>query len=230
MPADSGPDPHRDDLPGPDQVPWRGTSGRTRLAVAALIGVGAGSAVTASSGWRLGLLAGWIVAASVFVIWLWRSIWSMDAPTTASHAVAEYPGRSAADTTVVVAAVASLAAIALLLLGGSSGPGGKDVQAAVTVLSVALSWAAVHSIFTTRYARLYYAGADGGIDFNETDPPRYSDFAYLAFTIGMTFQVSDTDLQTKSIRATALRHALLSYLFGSIIIATTINLVAGLGG
>jgi len=230
MPADNGPEPRRDDLPAPDQVPWRGTTGRTRLAVAALVGVGAGAAATASSTWRLGLLAGWIVAASVFLIWLWRSISRMDASTTASHALAEYPGRSAADTTVVVAAVASLAAIALLLIGDSSGPGGKDVQAALTVLSVALAWAAVHSIFTTRYARLYYSGADGGIDFNETDPPRYSDFAYLAFTLGMTFQVSDTALQTKSIRTTALRHALLSYLFSSIIIATTINLVAGLGG
>jgi len=52
---------------------------------------------------------------------------------------------------------------------------------------------------------------------------------YLAFTIGMTFQVSDTDLTRKSIRAAALRHALLSYLFGAVIVATTINLIAGLG-
>ena len=59
-------------------------------------------------------------------------------------------------------------------------------------------------------------------------PPRYTDFAYLAMTLGMTFQVSDTDLQTPEIRATALRHALLSYLFGAVIVATTINLVGGL--
>ena len=56
----------------------------------------------------------------------------------------------------------------------------------------------------------------------------YIDFAYLALTIGMTFQVSDTNLKTTSIRRTALRHALLSYAFGTLIIATTINLVAGL--
>jgi Protein of unknown function (DUF1345) len=59
---------------------------------------------------------------------------------------------------------------------------------------------------------LYYSGPNGGINFNQQTPPRYSDFAYLAFTftLGMTFQVSDTDLQTAEIRATALRHALLS--------------------
>ncbi len=58
-------------------------------------------------------------------------------------------------------------------------------------------------MYTTCYARLYYTGEDGGIDFNEDEPPTYIDFAYLAFTIGMTFQVSDTDLKTKAIRASA---------------------------
>ncbi len=82
-------------------------------------------------------------------------------------------------------------------------------------------------MYATRYARLYYTGEDGGIDFNEDEPPTYVDFAYLAFTIGMTFQVSDRP-ETRAIRATALRHALLSYLFGAIIVATTINLIAGL--
>jgi uncharacterized membrane protein len=66
------------------------------------------------------------------------------------------------------------------------------------------------------------------VDFNQDDPPRYTDFAYMAFTIGMTFQVSDTQLTTAEVRATALRHALLSSLFGSVILAATINLLAGL--
>ena len=99
----------------------------------------------------------------------------------------------------------------------------------MTVGSVALAWASVHTVFTTRYARIYYTGPDEGVDFNEDDPPCYSDFAYVAFTIGMTFQVSDTDLKTKEIRATALKHGLLSYLFGAVIIAAMINLVVSLG-
>ncbi|MDT5017597.1 MAG: hypothetical protein QOD39_3757, partial [Mycobacterium sp.] len=80
-----------------------------------------------------------------------------------------------------------------------------------------------------RYAMLFYSGPEGGVNFNQPSSPRYTDFAYLAFTIGMTFQVSDTDLRTPAFRATALRHALLSYLFGAVIVATTINLVAGFG-
>jgi uncharacterized membrane protein len=59
-------------------------------------------------------------------------------------------------------------------------------------------------------------------------PPHYVDFAYLAFTVGMTFQVSDTNLHSREIRAAVLKHMLLSYLFGSVILATTVNLVAGL--
>jgi uncharacterized membrane protein len=86
----------------------------------------------------------------------------------------------------------------------------------------------VHTVFTLRYANLYYSGKAGGIDFNQPDLPTYTDFAYLAFTIGMTFQVSDTSLRSGIIRRTALRHALLSYLFGTGILATTINLVASL--
>jgi uncharacterized membrane protein len=87
----------------------------------------------------------------------------------------------------------------------------------------------VHTLFTTRYARLYCSGRDGGIAFSEPGRPRYTDFTYVAFTIGMTFQVSDTTLQTSEIRRTALRHALLSYVFGVGIIATTINHVPGVG-
>jgi uncharacterized membrane protein len=95
--------------------------------------------------------------------------------------------------------------------------------------SVIISWAVVHTIFTLRYARLYYLDVDGGVDFHQLGAPRFSDFAYMAFTIGMTFQVSDTEVNTPTFRAYILRHALLSYLFGTVIVALTINLLAGLG-
>ncbi len=213
-------------LPGPGKTGREGPSSGTRLLVAGLVGLAAGAAVTLTVGWRYGLLAAWMFAAVVFLVQVWSHIARMDPPTTAAHAVREDSGRKTAHVLVVLAAVASLGAVALLLSSGSSS--GKDLQALLSVGSVALAWASVHTMYTTRYARLYYTGEDGGIDFNEDEPPTYVDFAYLAFTIGMTFQVSDTDLKTKAIRATALRHALLSYLFGAIIVATTINLVAGL--
>jgi uncharacterized membrane protein len=80
-----------------------------------------------------------------------------------------------------------------------------------------------------RYARLYYTEPQGGIDFNQDEPPAYRDFAYLAFTLGMTYQVSDTALKNSTIRITVLRHTLLSYVLGAVVLAATINLVVGLG-
>ena len=205
-----------------------GPSAGTRALVALLVALVAGGLAATLAGWTYGVLLGWMGGAGVFVAWMWISIWPMGASDTAAHAVRDDPGRATFDLLVLVAAVASLGAVALLLQGASGGAA-KSVDAALSVLSVALAWATVHTVFTTRYARLYYTGQDGGMDFNEDVPPQYADFAYAAFTVGMTFQVSDTDVTTKQVRHAVLRHALLSYLFGAVIIATTINLVAGLG-
>ena len=106
--------------------------------------------------------------------------------------------------------------------------GTKAYLIAIGVVSVALAWSAVHTVYSLLYARLYYSPPVGGIDFNEPDAPTYLDFAYLALTIGMTFQVSDTNLTTKRVRRSALHHALLSYLFGAVIIALLINVVSSL--
>jgi uncharacterized membrane protein len=87
----------------------------------------------------------------------------------------------------------------------------------------------VHTVFTLHYAHRYFE-ADGGIEFPKTDDPTYLDFAYVAFTVGMTFQVSDTEISDRSIRWLLLRHAALAYLFGTVIVGLTINLLAGLLG
>ena len=119
----------------------------------------------------------------------------------------------------------------LLSLVKASGAhrGAKALLTVVAVVSVFLSWAVVHKTFTLRYARLFFTGPQGGIDFHDGHKDAsYLDFAYVAFTIGMTYQVSDTDLTNRQIRSAALRHALLSYLFGTVIIAMTINVIAGL--
>ncbi|HET6210765.1 MAG TPA: DUF1345 domain-containing protein [Jatrophihabitans sp.] len=172
---------------------------------------------------------GWDAGAATFLSWTWLMIWPMGASATTSHATRQDPTRPLADLMLLAAAVVSLGAVGFFLLQASSAKGStQDLLAGVGVATVVLSWLVVHTVFTLRYAKLYYTGQDAGVEFNQSTPPRYSDFAYLAFTIGMTFQVSDTDLQTPAIRATALRQALLSYLFGAVILATTINLISGL--
>lgn len=174
-------------------------------------------------------LFGWITAASIFVVWTWLDIWPQDAAATAAHARLEDPSRSVADLACLSAATASLVAVGILLVGAGSAKGTtKLLEIGLAIAAVLAAWALVHTVFTLRYARAYFGPGLGSIDFNQEGPPRYSDFAYVAVTIGLTFQVSDTDLRSTTFRRLAVQHMLLSYLMGAVIIAITINLVAGM--
>jgi uncharacterized membrane protein len=109
--------------------------------------------------------------------------------------------------------------VVLLLLRNS------QAVAAIALAGVFLAWAVLHLMYATRYAHLYYLGPAGGIDFNSPEPPAYRDFFYFSYNLGMTYQVSDTSVSSTVIRGVVLRHTLLSYVFGTGILATTINLV-----
>lgn len=181
--------------------------------------------------WDYALVTGWIAAALTYIVWVWARIGTLDAAATKSHATREDPSRGLTDTLLVIASIGSLAIVGFVLVQASTivGPD-RVVLAALAIVSVGLSWALIHTLFTLRYAYLYYDDTPGGVDFNQKEDPDYGDFAYFSFTLGMTYQVSDTAIGSKEVRRTALRHSLLSYLFGAVILATVINLVAGLGG
>jgi uncharacterized membrane protein len=192
----------------------------------------------ATAALALGTGASWSVAAVlaadvaelVFVIWVFATVRGVDAAATPQLALAEDTSRSAAEALLLVAGIASLVAVAFTL--GQAGNAAEPERGLLTALalgSVALAWLSVHTVFALRYARLYYSPPMGGIDFGD-EAPDYRDFAYLALTIGMTFQVSDTDLTAKRIRRVALHHALLSYVFGTGIVAITVSSVAALLG
>lgn len=203
-------------------------STRVRLAVMAAGGLAVGVAVGLLRSWAYAPAMGWAAASVIYLVWVWSVIGRLDAADTSAHALREDPGRIAADLLVLAATMGSFGGVALILLDAGSAEGGtKAAIIGLALASVALSWFLVHTLFTLRYATLYYRDNDG-VDFNKKRPPRYADFAYLSFTIGMTFQVSDTDLTTDAVRYAALRQALLSYVLGTIVLATTINLVAGL--
>ena len=215
---------------------------RLRFVVMLLAGIAAalGAGVTGHSVEAPTL--GWGAAALTYVTWVWLVVGGMDPAQTRAHATAEDPSRGATDILILAANVASLAAVAAVVVDSHRGDVGSRLGDGLLALgSVALSWMLVQTLFTLRYAELYYSptegvGGDGsswnsssaGINFNQADPPRYTDFAYLATSLGMTYQVSDTNLQNHRIRAEALKHGLLSYLFGTTILAATINLVVGL--
>jgi uncharacterized membrane protein len=201
----------------------------TRLGVGGMAGVAAAFVVGLTIGWPYAPAAGWIIAATLYLGWTWLLVGPMDAAATEQHATSHGDDDSTprmAELVVVLASLASLAGVGYLLVAESTQ--GRDVASAVVgILSVAASWVTVHTAFMLRYARLYYP--EKAIDFHQKDlEPTYTDFAYLAFTVGMTYQVSDTDLVTREMRRTVLFQALVSFLLGAIILAMTINLVAGL--
>ncbi len=174
------------------------------------------------------MLSGWVVGATTFVGRVWRRIDRLSGAETAAVATREDASRAAAHIMVIGSSIASLVGVGVTLERASLTTGGsKLVLTLAAVLTVISSWALVHTVFTLRYAHTYYGLPVGGVDFSSDEDPDYRDFAYLAFTIGMTFQVSDTDLTTAAMRRLALRHALLSYLFGAVILAMTINVTAG---
>jgi len=201
---------------------------RSRLLVMLLIALIAAGVSVSLGAWRYAALIGWDVAAMVFLVSTWTEILPMDGPETIERSQREDPSRPVVELLLFLASLASLVAVGFVLVeAGSRHGAAKGMLAGLAVLSVVLSWLLIHTLFTLRYARLYHAG-EGGVDFNQKATPRYVDFAYLSFTIGMTFQVSDTDLKSTTIRSTALRQALLSYLFGAVILATLVNLIVSL--
>jgi uncharacterized membrane protein len=175
------------------------------------------------------LLLGWDAAAVVYLALVWVAVGPLDSSATARAAKADDASRPEADAILLGAGTASLLAVGFTLAeAGNSTGTERGLLIALALVSVVLAWASVHTMFALRYARLYYGEAGGGIDFNDTGKPSYLDFFYVALTVGMTSQVSDTSLTTAALRRTAIRHALLSYLFATVVVALTINIVATL--
>jgi uncharacterized membrane protein len=201
-----------------------------RIGMAFLAGNVLALPVAALTSWWLYPLLVWDFASVIYLTWIWSRIWRRDAATTARTAVRVDPTRATADVLVQAAAIVSLAAVGVVLGQAAKHSGAEQVLlAALAVVSVVLSWVVVHTVYTLRYARIYYTPPEGGIHFSGSEPPRFSDFAYLSFTLGMTFQVSDQNLETNQIRKLALGQCLLSYLFGTVIVGATVNLIVSLG-
>lgn len=202
------------------------TAAPARLALSLAVGVVVWLVVSLLDSWLLGVLAGIAGMGVAFVLTGFLVLWPMAADHTRHYARREDYRPHVEELLVAAAAVGGLVAIVALLVLGSSST--RNSAAAVGLAGLFLAWAMLHMMYTTRYAHLYYTDPVGGIDFNSDDPPSYRDFFYFSYNLGMTYQVSDTGVSSTAIRSVVLRHCLLSYLFGTVILAATINLVAGL--
>ncbi len=206
--------------------PWM--PARRRIAYAVAIGAVAGLVTAAVGPWQLAVLAGFDVWAGVQLIWVGVAVLPLDALHTQAQARVEDDSRATASLAIIFAALVSLVGVVLALVKAHQVSSPQEVvMTTVAVATVVLAWATVHIVFVLRYADLYYNDEIGGVDFPGGEPPDYRDFVYLGFTVGMTFQVSDTDITSRAIRRTITRHAMISYLFGTVIIGVTINVMAG---
>ncbi|MBE0011078.1 DUF1345 domain-containing protein [Arthrobacter sp. AET 35A] len=197
------------------------------LAVGTFGGVVAAVALTPA----LAPLIAWCTAGVLALAWVWRICWRQSPEGTKRIAQEESASR-VTDNAIVTACIASIAAVAVALVQ-SSNQTGDPVSVALVILGVLgtmVAWALVNTVYALKYARMYFIdhGADGFDVKQETDPT-YSDFAYFAFTIGMSYAGPEVEPINTEIRRKALFHALLSYFFGTVLIAVAINLVTNLG-
>jgi uncharacterized membrane protein len=206
-------------------------SGRTRVLVAAGFGLVAALIVAWFVPWQLTLLVAWDVTAALVVGSVWLAIGGFNGQETEEFARREDNSRRGTQFLLLGAALVSLVGVVLAFLKGNEGGHHDEVLLeGFGVATIVCSWLLVHTVFALRYAHVYYTPPKGGIDFKSrgAEEPDYLDFAYTAFTVGMTFQVSDTDITRREMRHQVLRHAFISFLFGAVILATTINVIAGL--
>jgi len=203
-----------------------------RAAVVAAIGLLVTLVLLGFVTWGLAVVAGWDAAALAFLMTVWPIILRADGPHAEQLATREDETRGSARLLLVGASAASLLGVGFaLILAGREGGAQRVLLIGVAVLTVVLSWTVVNTVYALRYADLHYRSKATGIDFADSagqERPTYRDFAYVAFTIGMCYQVSDTAVRDRRIRRTVLAHALLSYLFGVVIVGGSVNLIAGL--
>jgi uncharacterized membrane protein len=169
------------------------------------------------------------------IILAWLRIVLADAKEVVANAKLQDTSRSIIFGIVLLGACGSLFAVAYLLGTAKSVPGTRLVQhVALAALTVIFSWFFIHTIFALHYAHAYYRQIDeggdrgDGLNFPDCGEPDFLDFAYFSFVIGMTFQVSDVSITSSRIRRLSLVHALLSFLFNTVILALAINLASGL--
>ncbi len=140
---------------------------------------------------------------------------------------------------IVMAAFISLFAIIILLQSvPTESKRGLSLHIILAITSVFCSWMLIHTFFILRYAHLYYKVDNKsteaarynkpGLDFPNEREPDYLDFAYFSFVLGMTFQVSDVQITSKNIRRLALLHSLISFVYNTVIVALSINILSGI--
>src|SRR5437660_1607661 len=171
------------------------------------------------------LLISWDIFITIYLILVYTMMLRSGHAHLRRNAVLQDDGRFLILLVTALGAFASIAAIVFELGAGQRGA----AQLSLATLTIALSWATVHTTFALHYAHDYYRGKPGGLQFPSGDPDDhadYWDFVYFSFVIGMTAQVSDVGITDKTIRRTATAHGIISFVFNTALLALMVNIAA----
>jgi uncharacterized membrane protein len=206
--------------------PVRLIYGRPRTFFAIAIGILAYALLPASLRQVTRALLGWDICIAVYLLLVFTMVLRSGLTHIKRNAILQDDGRF---VILMVAALGAFASIAAIVseLGASQHSAPALTLATVTI---ALSWAAVHTIFALHYAHEFYRGAKpGGLQFPSGDTHEnadYWDFVYFSFVIGMTAQVSDVGITNKTIRRTATAHGIISFIYNTALVALMVNIAA----
>ena len=183
------------------------------------------------------ILFTWISFAMAIIVMDWIIIMSSHPREVRKIAKLQDSSRAFLFLFVVAASIASMGAV-VFLLKSSKGLHGAAVNEHIllAITAVIVSWWLLHTIFTLKYAHMYYdtdkddgtPRPGGGLEFPGNEEPDYLDFVYFSFVLGMTFQVSDVEIASKHIRRLAWMHGLLSFGYNTAILALSINVISGM--
>ncbi|WP_426144979.1 DUF1345 domain-containing protein [Polaromonas sp. DSR2-3-2] len=209
------------------------TTGLQRLLVGLLAGL-AGAALPLPLVWQFRGLLGWSLGVGVYLALAWWLCERFDARRTRERAQAQDEPSVVLFLLMLLATLACVAAIVVMMQQGKDLSGfARTLHIAVSVVALIASWLFIQTIFAFRYAHRYYQEEmlnepDGpGLKFPGGLDPDYFDFLYYAHVVGMTSQVSDVQVTSREMRRLTLVHSVLSFGFNMLVLALSINVVAG---
>jgi uncharacterized membrane protein len=180
----------------------------------------------------------WLAYALALLFFAWGMILTSHPARVKKIARLQDSNRTFLFLFVVAAASVSVMVVIYLLKYNHNVSGTKTIaHVLLAIISVIISWCLVHTIFTLRYAHLYYRGVRKnntseiivtGLEFPEEKEPDYLDFVYFSFVIGMTFQVSDVQITARNIRRLVWLHGMISFFFNTAILALGINIISSM--
>lgn len=218
------------------ELEWYRLNAHRRLVVSLVVFGVVLAALPGSLPVSLRVAIGWDSATVLFLLLTWRMVARCPRDKVRMSVLQNDQGRVGVLLLVLCAIGASIAAIFFLLQKPESGGNPPPLQVGFAVLTIACSWLLTHIMFALHYAHRFYRDdpatpdqdATGGLAFPGTKAPHYWDFLYFSFVIGMTSQVSDVQVTSGAMRVLVLWHGVLSFAFYTIVLALSINIVAGL--